>query len=136
MEEDSSASQVIKEVEVESRAENEIASTQIRLGEKDRSSDSYNGAVRDNYTWSQTISDLDVLVKLPSCMKTSKDLRVKLDSTEIKVEAKTSVLAQNQGTVGQCGFEWTTIFEGELSFKTRKDESVWSIVPGQHISVR
>ncbi|XP_076248809.1 nudC domain-containing protein 3 [Calliopsis andreniformis] len=135
VEQDLPVPQVIKEVEVEASNKNETSDKQTQPVEKDKSSDSYNGAVRENYTWSQTISDLDVLVKLPSSIKTSKDLRVHLDFKEIKIEAKTLVLAQGQSTVEPCDSEWTTIFMGEFCFKTRKDESVWSIVPGQHISI-
>lgn len=89
----------------------------------DRSSESYNGAVRENYSWSQTIIDLDVIIKLPSNIKTSKDLKVDIDSQRIKVTTKIAAA------------EWMTIFDGELCFKTRKDESIWSIVPGQYINI-
>lgn len=127
--------QVDHEVEIETSKENQITGVPTQLLERDRSSDSYNGAVRENYTWSQTVNDIDVLVQLPSCIKTAKDLRVHLDSKEIKIEARTSRVEQNQ-EVEECRyFVWTTIFRGELSFKVRKDESVWSIVPGQYISV-
>ena len=132
---DSTAPQVVHELEVETCVDSRVADAPIQLLQKNRTSDSYNGAVRENYTWSQTISDLDVLVKLPSCVQTAKELRVNLGSSEIKIEARTSTLAQNQGTVEACDSEWATIFMGELCFKIRKDESVWSIVPGQHISI-
>lgn len=135
VEEESPIPQVDHEVEVETYKENAMTNHLGEVIERDRSSDSYNGAIRDNYTWSQTISDIDMLVKLPSCIKTSKDLRVHLDTKEIKVEARTSRVEQNQ-EIEECRyFVWTTIFRGELCFKIRKDESIWSIVPGQHISV-
>ncbi|XP_003487101.1 nudC domain-containing protein 3 [Bombus vosnesenskii] len=133
IEEDSLIPQVDHEVEIETCKEsmNQLG----HLIERDRSCDSYNGAVRENYTWSQTISDIDVLVKLPSCIRTAKDLRVQLDSKEIKIEARTSRVEQNQ-EIEECRyFIWSTIFKGELRFKIRKDESMWSIVPGQYISI-
>ncbi|XP_060832347.1 nudC domain-containing protein 3 isoform X1 [Bombus pascuorum] len=133
VEEDSLIPQVDHEVEIEMCKEstNQLS----HLIERDRSCDSYNGAVRENYTWSQTISDIDVLVKLPSCIRTAKDLRVHLDSKEIKIEARTSRVEQNQ-EIEECRyFIWSTIFKGELRFKIRKDESMWSIVPGQYISI-
>ncbi|XP_072742843.1 nudC domain-containing protein 3 isoform X2 [Anoplolepis gracilipes] len=40
----------------------------------DHISDCYNGAIRDNYVWTQTLSDLDVLVKIPDHIKISKDM--------------------------------------------------------------
>ncbi|KAF3427809.1 hypothetical protein E2986_02132 [Frieseomelitta varia] len=133
IEEDTVIPQVDHEVEIETYREN--VNQLGYLIQRDRSSDSYNGAVRENYTWSQTISDIDVLVKLPSCIKTAKDLRVHIDSKEIKIEARTSRVEQNQ-EVEECRyFVWTTIFKGKLCFKVRKDESVWSIVPEQHINI-
>lgn len=135
IEEDSIIPQMDHEVEIETSKENQITNVSARLAERDRSSDSYNGAVRENYTWSQTIGDIDVLVQLPNCIKTAKDLRIHLDSKEIKIEARTSTVEQNQEAEECRYFVWSTIFRGELSFKVRKDESVWSIVPGQHISI-
>ncbi|XP_054013603.1 nudC domain-containing protein 3 isoform X1 [Hylaeus anthracinus] len=124
----------IQEIEVETCEKAEVMEGPVQSFERDRSSDSYNGAERENYSWSQSIGDLDVLVKLPSCIKTAKDLRVNLDSQEIQIEARTSTLVENKAEES-CNSEWTIIFKGELCFKTRKDESVWSIVPGQHISI-
>ncbi|CAL7936351.1 unnamed protein product [Xylocopa violacea] len=135
VEEDLHVPQVDHEVEIETSKESQIANQHSQLIERNRSSDSYNGAVRDNYIWSQTISDIDVLVKLPNYVKNAKDLRVHLDSNEIKIESRTSWVEQNQ-EVEECRyFAWTTIFKGELCYKIRKDESMWSIVPGQHISI-
>ncbi|XP_076623240.1 nudC domain-containing protein 3 isoform X2 [Colletes latitarsis] len=133
--ENSSNLQTVQEVKVETNMKNEITSGPVRSFEKDQSSESYNGAVRENYTWSQSIGDLDVLIKLPSCIKTAKDLRVDLESKEIKIEARTSTFVENQESRDSRNSEWTTIFVGEFSFKIRKDESVWSLVPGKHISI-
>ncbi|KZC08332.1 NudC domain-containing protein 3 [Dufourea novaeangliae] len=132
--EEETGPQVVQEIEVETSTENEISDRPVKPVEKDRSSDSYNGAVRDNYTWSQTINNLDVLVKLPSCIKTSKDLKVHLNSKQIKIEARTSTLAQCQ-EVEDHSSEWTIIFMGEFSFKVKNAESVWTIVPGGHVSI-
>lgn len=101
--------------------------------ETDPSSDSYNGAVRENYTWSQSITDLDVLIKLPEYLKSAKDLRVNLESQGIKVQVKSCAIVDESARVPNS--DWTTVFEGELSFRTRKDESVWSIIPGKYISI-
>lgn len=136
IEEDSSVPQVDYEVEIETESkESRIANRSKRLTDKDRVSDSYNGAVRDNYTWSQSISDIDVLVKLPHSVQNAKDVRVHLDTKEIKIEARTSWAEENQEKE-ECRYSvWTTIFHGELCFKIRKDESIWSIVPGEYISI-
>ncbi|CAK9802760.1 NudC domain-containing protein 3 [Anthophora plagiata] len=135
IEEDTPIPQVDHEVEIETCKDSQLTDQSSQLIKRDRSSDSYNGAVRENYTWSQSISDIDVLVKLPSCINTAKDLRIHLDSKEIKIEARTSRVEQNQEIEECLYFVWTTIFKGEFCYKIRKDESVWSIVPGQHISI-
>lgn len=106
-------------------------------------SDSYNGAVRENYTWSQTIADLDVLVKIPECIKTVKGLKVIITGDEIKVAAKSSILKDcnaiemiNSIELEDCTIpEYTTLLEGRFCMKIRKDESFWSFFPGRHISV-
>ncbi|XP_043668028.1 nudC domain-containing protein 3 [Vespula pensylvanica] len=90
-------------------------------------SDSYNGAIRDTYIWSQTITDIDVLVKLPKSPLKAKDLRVSIETQRIKIEATQRHETCNKSTKDP---KWTTIFEGELIFKTKKDESVWSLVSG------
>ncbi|XP_076649722.1 nudC domain-containing protein 3 [Halictus rubicundus] len=120
--------QVVQEVEVETSIEPQIVDKQIHSEGKDKVSDSYNGAVRDDYTWSQSINDLDVLIKLPCHINTAKDLRVNIDSMHIEVEAKMSTLQDNDST-------WPIIFSGELCHKIKKNESVWSVVPGKHISI-
>jgi hypothetical protein len=90
-------------------------------------SDSYNGAIRENYIWSQTFSDLNVLVKIPEHVKKMKNaIRVDISSMEMKIDVKSNSMKDS---------EWDNIFNGKLSYKIRKDESMWSIIPGKHISV-
>lgn len=94
----------------------------------DHMSDSYNGAVRDNYIWTQTFTDLDVIVKIPEHIKSFKNtIKVNISSDEIKIDVK----PLNSSTDS----EWDNIFNGKLSFKIRKDESIWSIETGKHINV-
>ncbi|XP_012283179.1 nudC domain-containing protein 3 isoform X2 [Orussus abietinus] len=107
--------------------------------------DSYNGAMRENYTWSQTISDLDVSIKIPWVVKTSKDLKVDVTSQEIQIAIKTTGLAKKSSLITNLEKseiqdfstrpEWTIIFRGQLCFKIRKEESIWSLIPGQYINI-
>ena len=109
----------------------------------EQASDSYNGAVRETYTWSQTIADLDVLVKIPECIKSVKELKVVITGDEIKVAAKSNILKNCTAveTINSMELEdssipeWTTLLDGRFCMKIRKDESIWSFVPGRHISV-
>jgi len=60
------------------------------------SSDTYNGAVMENYKWSQTVTDIDVRVPVPEGTK-SKHVRVDIRNDHLKVvllkpERKVSML--------------------------------------------
>lgn len=120
---------VVQEIEIDSCTEStNVNPTPVQSFKTDHVSDSYNGAIRDNYVWTQTLNDLDVLVKIPEHIKTSKDtMKVNISSDEIKIDVK----PLNSST--DC--EWENIFNGKLSFKIRKDESIWNIEAGKHINV-
>lgn len=120
---------VVQEIEIDSCAESTSVNPPPAQSLKtDHVSDSYNGAIRDNYVWTQTLNDLDVLVKIPEHIKTSKNtIKVNISSTEIKIDVK----PLNSST--DC--KWENIFNGKLSFKIRKDESIWSIEAGKDINV-
>ncbi|KAL3877295.1 hypothetical protein ACJMK2_035025 [Sinanodonta woodiana] len=85
--------------------------------------DSYNGAMRDNYSWSQTITDVDVRVKVPSYIKKGKDVQVDLGKKHLKVSHK-----------DQSG-QWVEIVNGELTWDVHHTECIWSMVPGEHIHI-
>lgn len=120
---------VVQEIEIDSCTEStDVNPPPAESLKTDHMSDSYNGAIRDNYVWTQTLNDLDVLVKIPEHIKTSKDtIKVNISSDEIKIDVKPL------NSSADC--EWHNIFNGKLSFKIRKDESIWSIEPGKHINV-
>ncbi|KAL6442912.1 hypothetical protein ACFW04_002744 [Cataglyphis niger] len=119
----------VQEIEIDScSASTNINPPPAQSFKTDNVSDSYNGAVRDNYIWTQTLNDLDVLVKIPEHVKISKDtIRVNISSDEIKIDVK----PLNSSTDSN----WDNIFNGKLSFKIRKDESIWSIEAGKHINI-
>lgn len=119
---------VAQEVEIETcNVPQSINTFSVQLFKTDHISDSYNGAVRENYIWSQTLCDLDILINIPECIKTSKQVRINISSDEIKIDGKIFTSTKDS--------DWDNIFNGKLSFKIRKDESVWSIISGKHISV-
>ena len=62
------------------------------------SSDTYNGAIMENYKWSQTVTDVDVRVPVPEGTK-SKHVRVDIRSDHLKV-----VLLQPEHQVGVSVF--------------------------------
>ena len=61
------------------------AERQERTAAFNLSSDTYNGAVMDNYKWSQTVTDIDVRVPVPEGT-TSKHVKVDIKSDHLKVE--------------------------------------------------
>lgn len=120
---------VAQEIEIDSCNKfNNIKSSSTQSFKTDHMSDSYNGAVRENYVWTQTLNDLDVLVKIPEHINVSKDtIKVDISSTQIKIDGKSSTSSTDS--------EWDNIFNGKLSFKIRRDESTWSIEAGKQISI-
>lgn len=71
----------------------------------------YNGAIYDNYSWSQTITDVDIQLKVPENI-TSKQLHVDILYYKICVKLK------NQNTV---------YLQGDLCRKCKPFEIIWSL---------
>ena len=100
--------------------------------------DTYNGADRDLYSWTQTIQDIDVrvqvisfssslrsrccLLQIPKHIKRGKEVKVNIAKQHIKVE----LIESNT---------WKTIIDDDLPWPIRAEESTWSLVPGEHVHV-
>lgn len=100
--------QVIEESSSESQLLN-ADSVDPDQGETFSKSDSYNGATFESYCWSQTISDLDIVIKIPENVS-KKDIKVKILPNKISVKLKDKF-----------------ILEGELYKKCRASEAMWSL---------
>ncbi|XP_069475078.1 nudC domain-containing protein 3 isoform X2 [Ambystoma mexicanum] len=85
-----------------------------------RNPESYNGAVRDNYTWSQDYNDLEIKVPVPKEVKKGKQVSVDLCSTSIRVAVKE-------------GSSERVLMEGTLTHKINTETSLWSLEPGKCI---
>ncbi|KAL4240886.1 protein localization to pericentriolar material [Mactra antiquata] len=85
--------------------------------------ESYNGAVRDNYSWSQSITDLDVRVKVPDYIRKGRDAKVDIGKKHLKVSYKDDT--------GQ----WKMIIDGDLTWEVQKDECMWTLNPGDNIHI-
>lgn len=87
-----------------------------------RNPDSYNGAVRENYTWSQDYTDLELKVPVPEHVVKGKQVSVALGSSSIRV----AVLEESGDRV---------LMEGKFTHKVNTEGSVWSLEPGKCILV-
>ncbi|TFJ98904.1 RNA-binding protein Nova-2 [Platysternon megacephalum] len=85
--------------------------------------DSYNGAVRENYAWSQDYSDLEIKVPVPKHIVKGRQVSVDLSSSSIRV----AVLE---------GSSQRVLVEGRLTHKINTESSLWSLEPGKCILVR
>ncbi|KAF4802903.1 NudC domain-containing protein 3 [Turdus rufiventris] len=84
--------------------------------------DSYNGAVRENYTWSQDYSDLEIKVPVPKHIVKGKQVSVDISSGAIRV----AVLE---------GSSQHILMEGKLTHKINTESSLWSLEPGKCVLI-
>ena len=80
--------------------------------------ESWNGAVRDNYTWSQTLTDLDLRVIVPKGT-TAKDLKIDITTSHLQVVLLNTRDPENPSP--------RTIIDGEFTRKVIPSQSMWSI---------
>ncbi|KAK5852199.1 hypothetical protein PBY51_023687 [Eleginops maclovinus] len=79
--------------------------------------DTYNGAVRENYSWSQDYTDVEIRVFVPKKVVKGKQVRVNLQASSMQV-------CVMEGT------EEKTLMEGEFTHKINTENSLWSLEPG------
>jgi len=84
--------------------------------------DTYNGAARDNYSWGQTIKDLDLRIKVHPSIKKGKSVRVAIKDDRIKVEV------ESDG-------RFETLIDSELKWKIHPTNSFWALIPGDHVHI-
>ncbi|XP_028726408.1 nudC domain-containing protein 3 isoform X1 [Peromyscus leucopus] len=84
--------------------------------------DSYNGAIRENYIWSQDYTDLEVRVPVPKHVVKGKQVSVALSSGSIRV----AMLEETGERV---------LMEGKLTHKINTETSLWSLEPGRCVLV-
>uniref|UniRef100_H3D7S3 NudC domain containing 3 n=1 Tax=Tetraodon nigroviridis TaxID=99883 RepID=H3D7S3_TETNG len=123
------AEEVSSQVEAQSSSESSNSSVpnQAAAASKDsdqgqntfqENPDSYNGAVRENYSWSQDYSDVEICVFVPKTVLKGSQVSVSLQVNSIKVCMRD-------------GAEEKVLMEGELTNKINTENSVWSLEPGK-----
>ncbi|XP_059395870.1 nudC domain-containing protein 3-like [Carassius carassius] len=80
--------------------------------------DSYNGAVRENYTWSQDYTDVEVRVHVQPNIIKGRQVSVDLQAGRVRV-------AVNEGGSQRV------LMEGEFTHKINTESSLWSLEPGR-----
>lgn len=73
-------------------------------------SESYNGGIFDHYCWSQTITDVDITVKVPENFR-KKNICVEILPSNISVKL----------------LGGATLLEGELCQKCKSNDAIWSL---------
>uniref|UniRef100_A0A7N6A975 NudC domain-containing protein 3 n=1 Tax=Anabas testudineus TaxID=64144 RepID=A0A7N6A975_ANATE len=80
--------------------------------------DSYNGAVRENYSWSQDYTDVEVRVFVPKTVVKGRQVSVSLQTSSVRVCVRD-------------GAEEKALLEGEFTHKINTENSLWSLEPGK-----
>ncbi|KAG1650106.1 NudC domain-containing protein 3 [Nymphon striatum] len=92
-----------------------------KIAKDTKASDSYNGADRGAYSWSQSIQDIDIRVKLPKHVTQAKQIKVDISATKLCVKLIDPVDGNSE------------LVNGEFTFRNK--EFVWTLVPGEHVHV-
>ncbi|XP_026076176.1 nudC domain-containing protein 3-like [Carassius auratus] len=80
--------------------------------------DSYNGAVREKYTWSQDYTDVEVRVHVQPNIVKGRQVSVDLQSGRVRV------------ALNEEGSQ-RVLMEGEFTHKINTENSLWSLEPGR-----
>ena len=68
---------------------------------------------------------LSMWQQVPSDIRRSADVSVEISRKHLRVSIKSSASGQ-----------FVDVVNGELSWEIKKEESMWSLVPGDHVLVR
>ncbi|XP_042200510.1 nudC domain-containing protein 3 [Callorhinchus milii] len=93
-----------------------------KLSVTQENADSYNGAVRDTYTWSQDYTDLEVKVPVSKSTVKGKQVSVDIQNSYLRVAVFE-------------GASERVLMDGKLTHKVNTENSLWSLEPGKCISI-
>ncbi|XP_037074727.1 nudC domain-containing protein 3-like [Pollicipes pollicipes] len=102
---------------VTTRASEQVAARPTRT--PDSASDCHNGAVRDGYSWSQTIGDVTVRVPVPPATRRARQVSVDLAADRVAVRLA----------------EGDVLLDGRLHRPIQAPESTWSLLPGDSVQL-
>lgn len=113
--------------------------------------DSYNGAVRENYSWSQDYTDVEVRVLVPKTVIKGRQVNTRRLFYHLTLQeycfpshtccptgcsqVSVSLQASSIKVCVRDGAEETTLMEGEFTHKINTENSLWSLEPGSCVVV-
>lgn len=104
---DNSINENIEKIDHDHKKEDSVASESANKFSK---SEAYNGNIFDNYCWSQTITDVDITIKVPENFS-KKKISVKILHSSISVKLDDGV----------------SLLTGDLCNKCKANEAIWSV---------
>ncbi|XP_036383569.1 nudC domain-containing protein 3-like [Megalops cyprinoides] len=115
---ESGSSDIVPSPEAQATPSSQTAATKLGQAQFQENPDSYNGAVRENYSWSQDYTDVEIRVHVPADVVKGKQVSVSLQSGSVRVTVR-------EGPAERV------LMEGELSHKINTENSLWSLEPGK-----
>lgn len=86
--------------------------------------ESYNGAVRDRYSWSQNYDDIDILVPVATNIVKGHQVKVTISRKHLFV----SIYNEEKEKMD-------VVIDDDLKYEILKDESMWSLEGGKNIQI-
>lgn len=91
--------------------------------------DIHNGADLGHYSWTQTLTDVDIRVPVPAGVRKSKQVKVSIESRGLNVQ-----LTDNPPP-DDPKFPSKQLMQGRLTYQVKIDDSLWSLVPGDSLQI-
>ncbi|CAH2274946.1 Hypothetical predicted protein [Pelobates cultripes] len=108
--------------EVDGNSPGAAASMEMVQEDFQKDPDSYNGAVRKNYMWSQDYTDVEIKIPVNKDVIKGRQVTVDLQSTSIRV-----VVRDGEGE--------HVVMNGNFTHKINAETSFWSLEPGKCIVI-
>ncbi|XP_063304615.1 nudC domain-containing protein 3 [Pelobates fuscus] len=108
--------------EVDGKSPGAAASMEMVQEDFQKDPDSYNGAVRKNYMWSQDYTDVEIKIPVNKDVIKGRQVTVDLQSTSIRV-----VVRDGEGE--------RVVMNGNFTHKINAETSFWSLEPGKCIVI-
>lgn len=116
-------------LESASSAPPEQASSSASPAAVDVSDNIHNGADLGHYSWTQTLTDVDIRIPVPAAVRKAKQVKVSIESRSLSVQLTDNPPANDPK------FTSMELVQGTLPFQVKCDDSLWSLVPGDSLQI-